>query len=188
MKTLRIAIVVANKIEEMELIVPADLWRRAGIDVQIISVEKKKNIILQNGIKISCDDILAKENLTKYNAIYLPGGKGAEEYKLENCQKLITHLEKVVSNQSLYILSICSAPAILADLGLLANVKATCYPGYEDRIKNYVDADVVCDKNFITARGPAQAIEFALTVIEKLLSKDVAKEMAKKILYKGNLK
>ena len=72
----RVAVIVANKSEDIETIVPVDIWRRAGIIVKLISIEKKKSLILSNGMKISCDDILAKENLSKYNAIYLPGGLG----------------------------------------------------------------------------------------------------------------
>ena len=49
MKT-SIAIIVANQCEEMEVIIPADIWRRAGISVQIISIEKKKSLIMQNGV------------------------------------------------------------------------------------------------------------------------------------------
>ena len=67
---LRIATLIANKSEDIETVAAVDIWRRAGISVRLISVEKKKNITLANGVKISCDEILAKENLSKYNAIF----------------------------------------------------------------------------------------------------------------------
>ena len=180
----KIAIMVANKSEEMEVIVPADLWRRAGLDVQIISVEKKKNIVLQHGVRISCDDNLIKENLSKYNAIYLPGGKGHASFLDEACEKLKSQLAKIAVNQKLSIFAICAAPKVLNKLKLIENVKVTIYPGMEEDVKNYVDQDVVVDKNFITAKAPGVVIDFALTVIEKLVSKQTADTVAKQILYK----
>lgn len=180
----KIAIMVANKSEEMEIIIPADLWRRAGLDVQIISVEKKKNIVLQHGVRISCDDNLIKENLSKYNAIYLPGGKGHINFLDEACDKLKSHLTKMAANINLHIFAVCAAPKVLNELKLIENIQVTIYPGLEQEVAHYVDQDVVIDKNFITAKGPGVMIDFALTVIEKLASRQIAEKVASQILYK----
>lgn len=182
MKT-SIAIIVANQCEEMEVIIPADIWRRAGISVQIISIEKKKSLIMQNGVHISCDDILAKENLSKYSAIYLPGGKGCTNFlDPVQCAKLIAHLRKV--NNKVIVMANCAAPTVLNQLGIIDNVKVTCYPGYESGLKHHVKDDVVIDKNFITSKAAGTTIDFALTVIKKLISPTKAKDVAKQICYK----
>ncbi|MCF0237229.1 MAG: DJ-1/PfpI family protein [Sphaerochaetaceae bacterium] len=78
---------------------------------------------------------------------------------------------------------------IYGEIGMLNNAKATCYPGYEKSFKkNYIkDRSVVVDKNFITADGPASAIEFALTAVAHLGSRTKAEETAKEILYKGKI-
>lgn len=178
-----IAIIVANKCEEMELVIPADIWRRAGITVQIISVEKKKSLILQNGVHVSCDDILAKENLAKYSAIYLPGGKGCETFADPVvCAKVVNHLKKSIGK--ILVLANCAAPSVLAKLGLIDNVKVTCYPGFEKEIKKYCKDDVVIDKNVITSKACGTTIDFALTVVSKMVSPAKAKEIAKQICYK----
>lgn len=183
MKTL-IAIVAANQCEEMEIIIPADIWRRAGISVQIISVEKKKSLILQNGVHISCDDVLLKENLSKYSAIYVPGGKGCSTFLDESqCLKLVNHLKKVAGKS--LIMANCAAPAVvLSSLGLVDKVPVTCYPGYEKQVKKPSKEDVVVDKNFITSKAAGTTIDFALAVVKKLVSPQRAKEVAKEICYK----
>ena len=183
MKT-SIAIIAANQCEEMEVVIPADIWRRAGLAVQIISIEKKKSLIMQNGVHLSCDDILAKENLSKYSAIYLPGGKGCFTFLDPNvCAKLIAHLKKALKSKIL-IMANCAAPTILSQLGLIDNVKVTCYPGYEKDIKKHCKDDVVIDKNFITSKAAGTTIDFTLAVIKKLISPAKAKEIAKQICYK----
>ena len=183
MKT-SIAIIVANQCEEMEVIIPADIWRRAGISVQIISIEKKKSLIMQNGVHISCDDILAKENLSKYSAIYLPGGKGCSSFlDPAQCAKLVSHLRKVAKS-NVIIMANCAAPTVLNQLGIIDNVKVTCYPGYETGLKRHVKDDVVIDKNFITSKAAGTTIDFALTVVKKFISPAKAKETAKQICYK----
>ncbi len=101
---------------------------------------------MQNGVHISCDDILAKENLSKYSAIYLPGGKGCTSFlDPVQCAKLVV---------------------------------------YESGLVHHVRDDVVIDKNFITSKAAGTTIDFALTVIKKLISPAAAKETAKQICYK----
>ncbi len=184
MKT-SIAIIVANQCEEMEVIIPADIWRRAGISVQIISIEKKKSLIMQNGVHISCDDILAKENLSKYSAIYIPGGKGCGSFlDPAQCAKLVSHLKKV-AHSKVTIMANCAAPSVvLNQLGMIDNIKVTCYPGFEKGIKRHSKEDVVIDKNYITSKAAGTTIDFALTVIKKFVSPAKAKETAKQICYK----
>ena len=183
MKT-SIAIIAANQCEEMEIVIPADIWRRAGLTVQIISVDKKKSLIMQGGVHISCDDILLKENLSKYSAIYLPGGKGCNTFLDPGCcAKLISHLKRC-SRSNVIIMANCAAPSVLHQLGIIDNVKVTCYPGCEAGIKKYCKDDIVFDKNFITSKAPGTTIDFALAVVKKLISPAKAKEIAKQICYK----
>lgn len=185
MKKISIAIIVCNFSEEAEVIVPADLWRRANIVVSLISAEKKKNLVLQNGIKISCDDILIKENLSKYSAIYLPGGKGCFDYLDEKCEKLVKYLKKNMSKKSFYLLGACASPSVIAKMGIIDKINATVYPGYEKELKKYCNENVVCDKNLITTKAAGTIYDFALTVISKFISKEKANKIANLVCYKN---
>lgn len=187
---IRIAVIIANKSEDAEVIVPIDIWRRAGIYVKTLSIEKKKNLLLAHGTKISCDTLLSDENLSKYDGIYLPGGPGYMSYNDEDAPRLISFLNKNRTNTKITFMAMCAAPQVYGCLGLLDGVKATCYPGYEEPFKKtYVkNQNVVVDKNFITANSMSAAIEFALTVISKLVGRSEATKTAKSILYKGTFK
>jgi putative intracellular protease/amidase len=83
--------------------------------VKLISIEKKKNVILAHGTKVSCDEILAKENLSKYNAIFLPGGPGYVRFNKEFAPKLVAFAQKEYKNPKINFLAICAAPLCFAD-------------------------------------------------------------------------
>lgn len=188
---IRIAVIACNETEDIELLVPVDLWRRVGIRVDTISLEKKNSIILNSGVKISCDNIIEKTNFEQYNAIYLPGGSGYKKYFIENWPprnnegvvKLHKHLNKFnEENKDIYAL--CAAPNLLGSMGILNNKKATCYPSFEEPFKkNYVNEPVVIDKNIVTGRSPAAIFDFSFIIVERLLNKKALNDLKKEIIY-----
>lgn len=188
---IRIAVIACNETEDIELITPIDIWRRAGLRVDTISLEKKNSILLSSGVKISCDGVIETTNLDQYNAIFLPGGNGHKKYFIENwppknnegVAKLQKHLLKFHENKK-GIYAICAAPSVLGTLGILNGIKATCYPGFESTFKNtYVDEPVCIDKHIITGRSPAAAMDFSFAVIEKLLGKKEVEKLKKTIIF-----
>lgn len=137
-------------------------------------------------MKVSCQEVLSAENLSKYNAIYLPGGsKGVEQFNSTFAPKLIKFLRANANNPKIKFLAMCAAPKVYGELGMLKGVKATCYPGCESSFKSsYVKQPVVASKQFITANGPGSAFEFAFKVVNDLVSPAMAKKVAKDMLYK----
>lgn len=75
-----------------------------------------------------------------------------------------------------YVAAICAAPKILANAGLLANRRATSFPGVLDARAvaglEYREEPVVQDGRIITSRGPGTAMDFVLTLIEALVGKE----------------
>ena len=87
------------------------------------------------------------------------------------------------------IAAICASPAVvLAQLGLLKGVNATCYPGFEDGLMasgaNYVETGVVIDGNITTASGPGYATDFGLAIVEQAFGEEVADQVASGMLLK----
>ena len=72
------------------------------------------------------------------------------------------------------IASICAAPSILGELGLLKEKKYTCYPGWESESfkGTYTGKEMEIDGNTITARSMYYSTDFGLTIIEYLLGKE----------------
>ena len=80
--------------------------------------------------------------------------------------------------------AICAAPSILGKRGLLEGQKATCFEGFESQLTGakITNLPVVVSDKFITARGAGVALEFAVTLVETLTSKETAKSLKKKML------
>jgi protein deglycase len=63
-----------------------------------------------------------------------------------------------------------------------ALVQATAHPAFVEKFPaevTAVDGNVVVDGKVVTGRGPATAMEFALTLVEQLYGKDKVEQIAK---------
>ena len=73
--TKKVALFIENGSEELELIAPLDILRRANIHVDLISANNEDYITSSHDVKIivdkKIDDI---DNILDYDAIVIPGG------------------------------------------------------------------------------------------------------------------
>lgn len=171
----KVAILLADGFEEVEVITPADFLRRAGIEVILTSIEEL-TVSGCHDIKITADTTLDALEADELDGLILPGGlPGAAN--LSQSEALLELICKMNSNKKL-LAAICAAPALVfAKAGLLAGRKFTCYPGFENEISgaDFSAERVVQDANMITSRGPGTAAEFSIAMIEYLLDKEAAK-------------
>ena len=68
---------------------------------------------------------------------------------------------------------------VLGGLNLLEGKKATCYPGFEEKLigaETSTESVVVSD-NIITGKGPAFVFDFALQLVEEIAGVDKRKEV-----------
>lgn len=173
-------ILFADGFEEIEAITTLDLLRRAGIETISIGVNGKK-VKGVHDILVEADTILSELKEVPENII-IPGGMpGAENISLSD--KACATIETVFDRGGL-VAAICAAPAVvLGSLGILKGRKAVCYPGYEKKFKHaeYIDKNVVCDGNIITARAAGVTIEFALEIISFLDCKEKSRMIADRL-------
>jgi 4-methyl-5(b-hydroxyethyl)-thiazole monophosphate biosynthesis len=178
-----VLIILAEGFEEMEAVIPADMLRRAGLNVTIAALGKELLVNGSRGVRIKADIML--EGITFVpDALVLPGGgKGAEN--LASSEKVI-ELVKQTAQMGKTVAAICASPAhALVKAGVLEGKTATCYPGEEVFFKGntvYKKDNVVVDSNIITSRGPGTAFDFALNIIEALGGKPLAQQVKEKAL------
>jgi len=103
-----------------------------------------------------------------FDMIVLPGGQPGSNHLKADARVL--ELVKTTAQQGRYVAAICAAPMVLATAGLLDGKQATCYPGSLNGFASIhlKSAAVVEDGNLITSRGPGTAMDFALTLVERL--------------------
>ena len=166
---------LAQGCEELEAITIIDLLRRAGIEVTSAGLDTK-HVVASRGVVLVPDTDLDSALKKQYDMIVLPGGLPGADH-LDNDIRLRERLISM-AQAGKCVAAICAAPKVLANSGLLKDKKATCYPGVLDAlgIKSETSA-VIEDGNIITSRGPGTAMDFALTLIEKLLGEEKRNEV-----------
>lgn len=162
---------LAHGCEEVEAVTVIDLLRRAQVEVVVAGLEPGP-VTASWGVVLMPDTTLDEVLERDFDMIVLPGGGGGAQ-RLEADQRII-HLLQRMAEAERDIAAICAAPKVLANAGLLEGRWATSYPGALDGVSGPLlsDEPVVQDGCIITSRGPGTAIDFALTLIERLCGKD----------------
>ena len=83
--------------------------------------------------------------------------------------------------------AICAAPMVYGQMGLLSGLRATCYPGFEDKLTGAEATGelVVCDGRFFLGKGPAAVLELAYTIVAHFCGQQKADEIRAAMLYLG---
>jgi len=165
---------LAEGFEELEAVTIIDVLRRAGIEVTVAALDKSLPTTGAHAIQMAADTALDAVNAASFDAIVLPGGPAAARLRQD------ARIKKIVqdaANAGKLVAALCAAPTVLEAAGVLAGKRATVYPGNELPSATFVDARVVVDGNIVTSRGPGTSLEFSLTLVEKLVSVEKAKEL-----------
>lgn len=171
--------------EESEALVPADLLRRAGIDVALTAL-RGQEVTGGHGITVRADIALSQAEPQACDLIFLPGGTGGVA-SLAACPQA---LNLVLSHYGKggYVAAICAAPTLLASLGLLEGRKAVCYPGMEDQMAGALvqtGSPVVVDGRLVTGEAAGSAFAFGLRLVELLRGPAAAEQVKKSVHYHG---
>jgi len=171
----RVAILVENGFEQVELTGPKEALEAAGAETEIISpVEKRvrgwEAEDMDWGNRFKVDVPLAEATARNYDALLLPGG-------VMNPDKLRLHPEAIefikhFVNSGKPIGAICHGPWTLIDAGAAKGRRMTSFPSIKiDLINagaNWVDEEVVVDNGIVTSRKPADIPAFNRKLIEEI--------------------
>lgn len=161
-----VAILLGTGFEESEALVPADLLRRAGVEVCLAGIGGTQ-ITGAHGITVTADCALEALNADALDMLMLPGGLGGVEAIQKNLFALA--LIQKAYDRGCWLCAICAAPTILARIGCLDRREAVCYPGMEEEMGSAVvqkGSQVVTDGRIITGEAAGSAFEFGLRLVE----------------------
>ena len=161
-----VILLLANGFEELEAITPVDVLRRQNIDIRTVSITNEKLVTGTHGIQIAADLTASEVPLNEINMLILPGGMpGVKNLDVSPITKIF--IDATLRNGG-HLAAICAAPSIFGKHGMLTNIKATCFPGFETDMLNAIvtDADVVTDGVFTTARDYQCATAFSAELIK----------------------
>lgn len=170
--------------EEIEAITVIDILRRAGMPVKTVSITTSLQVLGAHGVMISADLLFDNTLFADAEWLILPGGMPGASNLFE-FGPLGGLLKSQLKSENGKVAAICAAPAVvLGQLGLLKGESATCYPGFENLLKNaeFIDQPVVKSGKIITANGPANAMPWALTIVGETLGSTEANKIANGLL------
>ena len=175
---------LAEGFEEVEALTAVDVLRRAGMPVKTVSITSALQVKGAHGVIVSADVLYDNTMFRDAAWLILPGGlPGADN--LHDYSPLIGLLRNQFESMRGRIAAICAAPAVvLGAEGILRGRRATCFPGFESKLlgAEYVDAPVVRDDKFVLGNGPANALLWALTIVEEELGQEKAANVANGML------
>ncbi|HZR16750.1 MAG TPA: type 1 glutamine amidotransferase domain-containing protein [Verrucomicrobiae bacterium] len=168
----KVAILVADGFEEVELTSPQEALEDAGAETEIVSpAEKKVKAWAETdwGGKYKVDVPLEEANAADYDALVLPGGVlNPDHLRLQ--PKAIEFIKEFFEAGK-PIAAICHGPWTLIDAGVVKGRRMTSYPSIKTDLKNagaeWVDEEVVVDNGLVTSRKPADLPAFNRKVIEE---------------------
>ncbi|MCH5227183.1 MAG: DJ-1/PfpI family protein [Muribaculaceae bacterium] len=176
---------LAAGFEEIEALTVIDVMRRAGMNVQTVSITSALQVKGAHGVTVNADVLFDNTLFSDPEWLVLPGGMpGASNlYEFAPLQGLLRNQAESAHGR---IAAICASPAVvLGQLGLLKGEKATCYPGFEHYIEGaeLIDAPVVVSNKFVLGNGPANALPWALSLVMEARGQEEAAKVAAGMLY-----
>jgi len=171
----RVAILVADGFEQVELTGPQAALEAAGATTEIISPAEKKvrgwdGEEMDWDRKFKVDVPLAEANARNYDALLLPGGVMNPD-QLRREPKAIEFIREFF-NAHKPVGAICHGPWTLIDAGVARDRRLTSYPSIKNDLINagakWSDEEVVVDQGLVTSRKPADVPAFSRKLIEEI--------------------
>ncbi|MGV3639580.1 MAG: type 1 glutamine amidotransferase domain-containing protein [Adhaeribacter sp.] len=175
LKGKKVAILVENGFEQVELTKPRQALDQAGATTQVVSPQKKEVKgwdMTDWGDKVAVDVPLSEARAADFDALLLPGGVMNPDYLRVNKEavRFVQHFLEAGKP----VAAICHGPWTLIETGVLAGRTLTSYPSISTDLKNagakWVDQEVVVDQGLVTSRKPDDIPAFNKKMIEEFAS------------------
>jgi 4-methyl-5(b-hydroxyethyl)-thiazole monophosphate biosynthesis len=174
-----VLVFLAEGFEEIEVVAPLDLLRRAGAAVTTAAVGDGIHVTGRSGVTLHSDTTASAIEETPFDCVLVPGGPGVAHLRTDS--RVLARLRRQ-NESSGWIAAICAAPVVLKDAGVLAGRRHTAHFSVASELPDALLSErVVVDGHLITSRGAGTAFEFGLRLVEVLFSADKASEVSRSV-------
>lgn len=176
-------ILLASGFEDTEAITTIDVLRRAGLEIDMVSVNNEEILLTQSELYVKPEKLIKDIDYTIYDFLIIPGGKAVSKTLIN--LNIVDEVIKEYNEKGKLIACICAAPMLLGKNDLLKGKKFTCFPSCELGIDGiYTKKGVVTTGNYITGKSMAYTIPFALEIVKYLLGKEKSKQVSNSVFGK----
>jgi protease I len=161
----KVAILITNGFEQVELIEPRQALDDAGAETKVISPEKGKVKawnIKEWGKEVPVDMVLGSTDPAWFDALLLPGGVMNPDTLRMNAEavKFVRHFFEVGKP----VAAICHGPWLLVEADVVRGRTLASWPSLKTDINNaggnWVDKEVVNEDGLVTSRKPDDIARF----------------------------
>ncbi len=175
LKGKRIAMLVDQMYQEMEVWVPIYRLREAGAEVVTVGAEAGKVYPSKLGYPCTAQISYDVARAEDFDGVIAPGGFAPDFIRRHPTAIAFV---KEVAAQGKLAAAICHGPWVLCSADVLRGKRATSFFAIKDDVVNagaiWEDAEVVVDGNIVTSRKPDDLPAFCLACIEVAASGPVA--------------
>jgi protease I len=165
----RVAVLAENMYQELELWYPLLRLREAGAETFVVGTGSADTYTSKHGYPVQVDVTADRVRADDVDAVIVPGGYAPD---LMRRYPAVLQLVRDAFRQGKVVAAICHAGWVLASAGVLEGRQATSFFAIKDDMVNagaeYIDSEVVVDRNLITSRTPADLPAFCRAIIAAL--------------------
>ncbi|MFQ5503871.1 MAG: DJ-1 family glyoxalase III [Planctomycetota bacterium] len=179
----RVLVPLADGVEEMEVVITADVLRRAGAKLRLLGIEEGPSVTGSRGVVLGCDGPLSGDEDAEM--IVIPGG--AEGARVLRQDERVLALLRRFDEAERWIAAICAGPSVLVAAGVGKGKEMTSHPSVQETLQGFAGSysvePVVVDERLVTARGPGCAFDFALLLVGLLYGAPAAGEVRAPMMF-----
>ncbi|MCQ2531487.1 MAG: DJ-1/PfpI family protein [Saccharofermentans sp.] len=179
----KVTVFIADGTEEVECLTTVDILRRANIETQLVSITNSRTTVSSHNVTVVADYTFDEANYDDSDMLFIPGGMPGTTHMSEH--EGLAELIKKFASEGKKISAVCAGPSVIGKLGLLDGKKATCFPGWEDKLigATCTGEGVVTDGIFTTGRGLGFSIDLALELVKILEGQELADDIKGRIQH-----
>jgi len=151
----RIAVIITDMFQDVEYQEPADAFRIAGHDIVHVGLRADSLVKGEHGAVVTIDRAVHDVSADDFDALLIPGGYSPDKLRVDPDAVRFTR-EFFTKNKPVF--AICHAAQLLITAQVLEGRRITGWMSIVQDIKNagaeYVDTEVVVDKNLVSSRKP----------------------------------
>ena len=169
--TKKVAIILADEFEDIELTSPKEALENAGFETEIIGDTAKQELVSKHDEKVTVDISISDAKPENYDALLIPGGFSPDHLRGDEEGRYGT-FTKYFTQNDVPTFAICHGPLLLVDTDDLKGRTITGVINVRKDLSNagahVVDESVVIDNNIVTSRVPDDLDDFNREIIKKL--------------------
>jgi len=166
LKGKRIAVLVDNLYQEMEVWYPLYRFREAGAEVVLVGASAGQTYTSKLGYPAVADKSYNEVRSSDFDGVIIPGGFAPDHIRRHS--KALQFVREI-NDQGKLVAAICHGLWVPCSAGILRGRRATSFFAIKDDVINagasWEDSEVVVDGNLVSARKPDDLPAFCIAAI-----------------------